>query len=95
MTRLLTLLQVAELVQLDETTVRRAIKRGDLEASKPCGQIRVHPDAVERWLDENKIVPPVDVPRAPAPRAPRLTAMPVGPQRGSFREKVREERGAA
>lgn len=94
--RLLTVAQVAAQVQLDETTVRRAIRRGELEASKPAGQIRIAADAVDRWLEETKVLPPVDVPRAPKPRAPRISRPSSGPTSGSsFRDKVRNERKAA
>lgn len=93
--RLLTVLQVAEHVQLDETTVRRAIRRGDLEASKPCGQLRIHPDAVTDWLEQTKVERPVTIARAPAPRAPRPVPAPVQGSRSSFRDKTRQRREAA
>lgn len=95
MTPLLTVAQVAELVQLDESTVRRAIRRGELAASKPCGQLRVAETAIDDWLKQTRVQPPVQIPRAPAPRAPRLTSLPAGGPRSSFRDKVRRERGAA
>lgn len=95
MTQLLTIPQVAGLVQLDETTIRRAIRRGDLTASKPCGQLRVHPDDFDAWLADTRVQPTRDIPRAPAPRGPRLVSTSSGPARSSFRDKVRQERGAA
>lgn len=94
--RLLTVPEVAGIVQLDETTVRRAIRRGDLQASKPCGQLRIHPDALDAWLDETRVERPVQISRAPAPRAPRPTTLsPVGVSRSSFRDKVRQQREEA
>ncbi|MCU1500619.1 MAG: Helix-turn-helix domain [Acidimicrobiales bacterium] len=92
---LLTVTEVAERVKLDETTVRRAIRRGELRAAKICRQIRVRDTDLEEWFEENLVEPAVDIPRAPAPRAPRAVPSPAGTSRGSFRDKVRQQRGAA
>lgn len=90
---LLTVPEVCEIVKLDETTIRRAIKRGDLPASKPCGQLRVHPDDLQAWIDSTRVQPSVQVPRAPAPRAPRAHTRPAAA--GSFRSKLRNQEKAA
>lgn len=93
--RLLTVPEVAEHVQLDETTVRRAIRRGELVASKPCGQLRISPDAVTEWLEQTRVQRPVEIPRAPAPRAPRTVPSRLPGPRSSFRDKARQQRREA
>lgn len=95
---LLTVPEVAERVKLDETTIRRAIRRGELTAAKICGQIRIRETDLEDWINDNLVQPAVDIPRAPVPRAPRVTpraASPTDGQPRSFRDKVRKERRAA
>jgi excisionase family DNA binding protein len=54
----LTVREAAELVGLSDQAVRRAIGRGDLQATKPCNRIRIALDDVEAWLERNRVVPP-------------------------------------
>ncbi len=56
----LTLQQVAELTNLSTDALRRAIKKGDLQAAKLCGQIRVEAAELRRWKAANRIRPRVD-----------------------------------
>jgi excisionase family DNA binding protein len=92
--QLLNVRQVAELVQLDETTVRRAIRRGELAASKPAGQLRVHPDDVTAWLERTRVQP---VEQSPAPRpGPPSAPTPLRPRATrSVRDRLRQERRSA
>lgn len=93
---LLTVAQVSELVQLDETTIRRAIKRGELQASKPAGQIRIAPDDVDQWLEATRVEPQTiaPAPRITAPSAPRAPR-PAHPAAGSVRARLRADRKRA
>jgi excisionase family DNA binding protein len=51
--------EIAEGTGLSYHTIRRAIfVRGELEAFKLGSQIRVTPEAFERWLERNRIKPP-------------------------------------
>ncbi len=46
---LLTTNDVASLLRVSESTVRRLIRRGELPATRVGGLVRVHRDAVERY----------------------------------------------
>lgn len=54
---LLTVDQVAELVQLDPETVRRAIRRGELVAARIGGRLRIRPEQVDAWVDAQVVEP--------------------------------------
>jgi len=45
--------EVASIVGLSEKTIRRAIDRGELAASKVRNRIRIDSDAVKSWMREN------------------------------------------
>jgi excisionase family DNA binding protein len=51
---------VAEACGLSRRAVYRAIERGELRASRLCSRIRIRPDDVEAWVQENQIAPPPD-----------------------------------
>lgn len=70
----LTAQQVADGLGLSRKAVYRAIERGELAASKPCGRLRVRPEAVEAWLDATAVRPPADVAVLPAAAGERLPA---------------------
>lgn len=53
--RLLTVAEVAERVGLKHQAVRRAVSRGDLEAVRLCGRIRIEPVALEAWIDSGRV----------------------------------------
>jgi excisionase family DNA binding protein len=97
---LLSVTDVAGVLGLDPETIRRAIRRGELPASKPAGRIRIDPQAVLAWLQETTVSSrPAPATHAPARAgaAGRISTAgsgkparrtPAG-QRGSFRERVR------
>jgi excisionase family DNA binding protein len=93
--QLLTLDQVCAMVQLSPESVRRAVRRGDLAASKLGGRFRFRPLDVETYIDSRLVTPAVAAPRAhgeivSAPSAvPPKTAAPT-----SFRERARRNREA-
>lgn len=76
--RILTVDQVADLVQLSPRTVMRAIAAGHLDASQLAqgrGGWRVYEDAVGRWMDARSN-------QRPEPRAPADVATPPAPAAG-------------
>jgi excisionase family DNA binding protein len=56
--RLLSPQQVADLTGLNVEVLRRAIRCGELRASKLCSRLRVHYDDYEAWLERNRVVMP-------------------------------------
>lgn len=65
----LTIQQVAELMHADHRVVRKAIKRGDLEAAYIGGRYLIREEAVEEWFERrraNPTGPPVQRRRAPS-----------------------------
>lgn len=52
---LLTVAEVAERVGLKHQAVRRAISRGDLDAVKLCGRVRIEPAALTAWIERSRI----------------------------------------
>lgn len=77
--KLLLLEDVCELVRLGPDAVRRAVKNGDLVASKLGGRLRFRPEAVDVYVDSLQVkATPVQprserstgaLPPAPAPRS--------------------------
>jgi excisionase family DNA binding protein len=55
--RLLSLAEVAERFGLGEQAVRRAIARGELQATKVCGRIKIRPADVDEWFEAGRIQP--------------------------------------
>ena len=84
---LLSVRRVAELAGLSEMAVYRAIKAGELRASRLRGKFRIRSQDFERWVDKNV----VEVPRredrkiVPAPRKPK-----PAPAGSGLRELVRQ-----
>lgn len=76
MERALTPDQVADLVQLSAEAVRRAVRRGELRASRVCGRLRIMPADVEAWMAASTVAPsPRRAPaEASAPRPLRRSA---------------------
>jgi excisionase family DNA binding protein len=62
---LLTLQEASQRVRLSPWALRRAISRGELDASKPAGRIRISEQAIEDWLKLTRVGPDV----APARKA--------------------------
>jgi excisionase family DNA binding protein len=55
--RYLTVREVASRVSVSAPTVLRAIRSGDLRASRPGKRsLRVHPDDLEAWLEDRRAV---------------------------------------
>jgi excisionase family DNA binding protein len=52
--RFLTVEEVAQLVRCEHRTVRRAIKRGELEAALIGGRWLVRPDAIDCWFESRR-----------------------------------------
>lgn len=57
-TPLLSVHDVAELLNLTEATVRRLLRRGELEAFKISNQYRIAPEAVSQFLEQQRISTP-------------------------------------
>ena len=49
--RYLNINQVCHLVSLSCSTIRRAVKKGELKCSKRSGKLLFHESAVERWIN--------------------------------------------
>jgi excisionase family DNA binding protein len=54
----LTVQEAATLVGLSEQAIRRAIRRGELQAIKVCSRIRILLTDLEAWLEGNRIAAP-------------------------------------
>lgn len=92
-TTVLTAQDVADRMHVDPRSVRRAVARGDLRASRACGLRILAGDAAAWWLSRVGDAPPerrrpaggeVAAPRAPAPapparRRPRSGRLPLPP----------------
>lgn len=64
---LFTVDEVAAIVRCSAEAVRRAIRRGDLAASKPAGRLLITPAAVDDWLSASRVTS-AQCDRSPAPR---------------------------
>lgn len=84
---LLSVRRVAELADLSEMAIYRAIKAGELRASRLRGKLRIRSQDFERWVDENA----VQVPRSNDRKIvlPPRSAKPV-PAGSGLRELVRQ-----
>lgn len=93
MTPMLTTEQVAARLKVDEETVRRMARRGDLPAIRIGGRLRFDPDELAAALERNRVAPAQ--PRARASRSPRVAPpQPVRlPAGGSVRDRLRARRG--
>ncbi len=61
--RLLTIAEVAEHVGLRPDAVYRAVRRGELQASKLGGRLRIRPAALDAWIDGQRVEQPPATPR--------------------------------
>jgi len=62
---LLTLKEACDRVRLSPWALTRAIKRGELDASKPAGRIRISEQAIADWLKLTRVEPEVEPKREP------------------------------
>jgi excisionase family DNA binding protein len=53
--RFLTVTEVSALSQLHPEVIRRAIRRGELVAMKPCGRLRIRPSDYDAWLEGTRV----------------------------------------
>jgi excisionase family DNA binding protein len=98
---MLSVRDVAEALAFEEDAIRRAIRRGELRASKVCGRLRIAPEDVQAWLQAAQVAaappePPLGRP-APAPAAARpapVSRRPVAGPRAPFRELARRTHAA-
>ncbi len=79
--RLLTIAEVAEHVRLRPEAVYRAIRRGELQASKLGGRLRVRPSALDAWIEGQRV-------ERPAPAPPPLRPRQVRERLDEFKWKV-------
>jgi excisionase family DNA binding protein len=89
---MLTIPEVAAACRISQTSVRRAIAEGELEAVKLRSRIRITREAFDTWLanQQRPATRPKPGPAAPRPRANRPKKPPsVFPPPGSFRELSR------
>ena len=86
---LLTLQEASQRVRLSPWALRRAIGRGELDASKPAGRIRISERAIEDWLKLTRVGPDV----VPARKPPHpMRAIPSRSDReASFRARLQRK----
>ena len=90
MTSLLLVDEVAAMLRRDEATIRRMIRRGELDAYKPGGNVYLIPSAsVHACLDASRVTPATP----PRPR-PVDRPRPASAPRGSFRERAKQARNS-
>jgi len=53
--KLWTVKEVAEYLQLDEHTVYRMARKGEIPAYKVAGQWRFKRELIEKWLEEHRL----------------------------------------
>jgi len=53
--KLMTVKEVAEYLQLDEHTVYRMARKGEIPAYKIAGQWRFKKKLIEKWLEEHRL----------------------------------------
>lgn len=91
---LLTVPEVAAELRVDESTVRRHIRAGNLPACKPFGVVRVTRTDLDAYLASSTITPPS--PRlAPRPQVPAPARSHRPASGGSVRERLRADRKRA
>jgi excisionase family DNA binding protein len=86
--RWLSVRDAAERSGFSVDAIRRAIARGDLEAFKVCGRLRIAEDALERFM---RAEPATD---APKPARSEKSAPRPAAGRGSFRDMARRSAAA-
>jgi excisionase family DNA binding protein len=93
LSELLSTEDAARITGLSIWAIRKAIRDGELGASKLRGRLRIHPDDLGAWIDDCRVKPDLgslearghEPPRPPAPTPPS----------GSARAAVRARRRAA
>jgi excisionase family DNA binding protein len=93
--RLLRVCEAAERLGVDESTVRRYIRDGHLEASTlPGGAYRIRGSAIDALMDARRVVPAPAAPRARR-RGAELTVVPTAREgSGSLTARVKARRSA-
>lgn len=87
---LLTVQEVAETCRLSTKAVRGAIRRRELNATKPCGRWRVAPGDMWAWLAATAVDPvPAPMPAMPAPNPSASTHGSLGRLDAIEREAIR------
>jgi excisionase family DNA binding protein len=64
--------EVASACRLSRRAIYRAIKRGELPATRLCHRLRVHPADLERWISDRTVPTPANggrISTGPAARA--------------------------
>ncbi len=90
--RLLAIPEVARASGLSDTSIRRAIERGDLRAMKICNRIRIAREDMEAWHARSAVMAQPEHVRIVAPDvtsiAHRRTRRSPDPVPGGFREML-------
>jgi excisionase family DNA binding protein len=97
--RLLTVVEVADILRLKPATVRSLVNRhgSGLVAARVGGRLRFRQADIDAYLEAQKVVPPPPAPlrrasmRVPA-RAPRVARSGGSPATESIRERIRRKR---
>lgn len=89
---MLSVADVARITGLSQYTIRDAVRDCELPATKLRGRIRIHPDDLATWVDENRIRPAVGDVLLGTFTQPRQR---TGPPSGGARAAVRASRRAA
>lgn len=89
---LLSVADVARITGLSAYTIRQAVAAGELTASRLRNRIKVHPDDLAAWIDDNRIRPNISDLIVGSFVAPRPRTTPPG---GGARAAVRAARKAA
>ncbi|HEY3944306.1 MAG TPA: helix-turn-helix domain-containing protein [Solirubrobacteraceae bacterium] len=87
----LTVEQLAEIAQLSEKTVRRAITRGELHAFRCGTRVRIREDEARAWIEAE---PARAQPRS-VPGPPRLSAGHRRTEQGSYLDLMEIDRKVA
>jgi excisionase family DNA binding protein len=80
--------EVAQIVALSEKSVRGAISRGELPASKVSNRIRIAKRDLKHWIEDNRTTVPVDQTSHPLLSPARRT----GKASRTFADAVRRAR---
>lgn len=88
MERLLSLDEVCDLLGLGPDHVRRAVRRGDLVASKIGGRLRFRAGDVDAYVDAQRVEPAVPTLEAPRGVASIPPLVPRTRKPASFRDRA-------
>lgn len=86
--RFFSVAEAAAILELSEKSIRGAIRRGELPASKVCGRLRIAKHDLKNWVATNTVRAQVGTPRSPA-----ALGRSNGRREGAFRnalERIRE-----